>query len=271
MTELNRDVGIEEVVTLGGTGGPRLADGGAADLSQPAREQRIGAVLDKRRDIGGRRAAFGGVVLEAAVRWWVVGRRHDDAVCLPALAGAVVDEHGVGQRRGRRVPVVGVHQHVGPVGSQHLQRRYPRRFGQSVSVPGQEQRAIDTRTGPVLADRLRYGRNMVVVEIDPKARTAVAGRPKRDLLVGVGRVGVLAVVGGNQLGDVNEVGKERQVARLGGCSARCTLLVCLALSIWARLLGRVRATPSRVFPRMQVQATSMTTFRRPAWGRAYRK
>ena len=271
-----RDVGVEEVVTLGGAGRPRLADRGPADLAQPRGEQRIGAVLDHRRDIGRRRAAFRGVVLEAAVCWRVVGRRDDDAVG-PAPLG----RSGCGPARRGKAPAsactrpwaststvaplaASTSSAVTQAGSDRAWVSRARNRGPSMPAPG-----------PVVADRLRYDGNMVVVEADPEARTPVAGRPERDPLVGVGRVRVLAVVGGNQLGDVDEVGGSGRLSGAGVVRHGALSWFVWPWSIWAVMayMGRVRAVrePSRVFPRTQVQATSMTTFRRPAWGRAYRE
>ena len=56
---------------------------------------------------------------------------------------------------------------------------------------------------------------MVVVEVDPQARPPMPGGPKRDLLVGVGGVRVLAVVGGYQPGYVNEVGRSGRLSGPG--------------------------------------------------------
>ncbi len=78
---------------------------------------------------------------------------------------------------------------------------------------GEEQRAVDTGPGPVVADRLGSGANVIVVEASPQARPSVPGGPERHALVGNGRIGMLAVVRGHEASDVDEVGA---LGRLSG-------------------------------------------------------
>jgi hypothetical protein len=75
-----------------------------------------------------------------------------------------------------------------------------------VGVTGKEQRPVGTGPGPVVADRLGDGTDVIVVEASPQARPSVPGGPERHALIGNGRIGMLAVVRGDETSDVDEVG-----------------------------------------------------------------
>ena len=75
-----------------------------------------------------------------------------------------------------------------------------------MGVTGKEQRPVGTGLGPIVADRLGGGGNVVVVEADPQTRASVSGSPERNPLLGDGRIGMLAVVRGYEASDVHEVG-----------------------------------------------------------------
>jgi len=79
----------------------------------------------------------------------------------------------VRERRGRGEPVIGVDQQLHAVGREHLDGRDPGRLGQRVRVLGDEQRAVDALTGPVLADGLAGGGDVIVVERGLEGRPAV--------------------------------------------------------------------------------------------------
>ena len=70
---------------------------------------------------------------------------------------------------------------------------------------------------PVLDDRLGGGQDVELVERGLQARSAVSGRAERDPLVDVLRVGLVGVVGRDQLGDVDEVAV---LGRLSGALVR---------------------------------------------------
>ncbi len=178
------------------------------DTPQPGCEQRVRAVLDPGGHGGVSRPAVGRVVLEPAVRRWVVRRRDDDAVGepegLPGCAAGVVREDGVRDHRGggglpgRRDP--GVH----PVGGQYLQRAGERGCGQGVGVHTDEQRPVHLVGGSVFADRLRDRDDVVGVEGPAQRRPAVPGCSERDALGRLGGVGLVVVVGGQQRVHVDE-------------------------------------------------------------------
>lgn len=168
----------------------------------PASPPRISSLVRAGRDHL-RRVGVGGptgrVVLEAAVG--VVRGRDDDAVREahagrhPADAGdlaAVGCEDGVRDRRGRGVAAVGVDEDGDVVGDEHLESGGPRRFGQTVGVAPDEQRAVETLVAAVLADRLRRREDVRLVERGAQARSPVSRSTECDLLVDV--VGVWLAV-----------------------------------------------------------------------------
>jgi len=128
-------------------------------------------------------------------------------------AALVMHENRAGERRRRGVAAARVHQHAHVVGGQHLQRGDEGRLGQGVGVAADEQRAGDARPGPVVADRLRRGGDVVLVEGQPQRRPAVAGGAERHPLPGLVRVGVPGVVGGDERRHVDQVGSGGWLAR----------------------------------------------------------
>ena len=74
-----------------------------------------------------------------------------------------------------------------------------------MGVLGDEQRTVGALHRPVLHDRLGGGQDVELVERGLQARAAVPGRAERDPLVDVVGVGLLGVVQGDQLRDVDEV------------------------------------------------------------------
>ncbi len=120
-----------------------------------------------------------------------------------SVAG-VVREDRVGDHRGGGGFVAGSDAYVHPVRGEHCQRAVTSRHGQGVRVDAEEQRPVHPVRGAVLADRLRDRDDVVGVEGASQRRTAMPGRPERDPLGGVGGVGVLVVVGGQQRVHVDE-------------------------------------------------------------------
>jgi hypothetical protein len=118
-----------------------------------------------------------------------------------------------GDRRGGRVPAARVHQHPDLIGREHLQRAGLGRLGERVRVGPQVQRPADAMAGPVVADRLGGGQDVVLVERRGERRPAVPGGPERDALPDVAGIGVHRVVRGDQLGDVHQVTSGRGLPR----------------------------------------------------------
>ena len=108
--------------------------------------------------------------------------------------------------RGRRgVPAARVEQHPDAVGGEHLQRADLGRLGQRVRVRARGTAARRCPGGPVLADRLGGGDDVVLVERRRQRGPAVAGRAERHPLGGVIRVGMQRVVRGDQLRDIHQI------------------------------------------------------------------
>ena len=143
-----------------------MANGTRSHAVEPGREQLVGAAGDPAGRVGVGRPAVGRVVLEPAVVRRVVRGRDDDPVgqAGSARAPAVGAQDGVRHRRRRRVAVGGVDQHGDTVGGEHLEGADPRRLRQGVGVPAEEQRPVDALLGAVLADRLRGGEDVSLVE-----------------------------------------------------------------------------------------------------------
>ena len=173
---------------------------------QPVGQQLVGPVLDLPGDVGAGRPAVRRVVLEAAVRRRVVRRRDHDPVrarpgtrprCAPGSPGT--RPASACTRRGRRVSTrtplaASTSSALTCAGSDSACVSAPRNSGPSMPVPG-----------PVLADRLGGGQDVVLVERRGQRRPAVPGRAERHPLGRLAGIGMHGVVGGDQLGHVDEV------------------------------------------------------------------
>ncbi len=122
-------------------------------------------------------------------------RGDDDAVRVAAgqLAGgrrAVVVEpqDGVRHGGGGRDVVAAVDQDLHVVGDQDFHRRPPRRLGQRVGVPADQQRTGGALRGAILTDRLGDREDVRLVERPVEAGATVPGGAERDALVRVGEV-----------------------------------------------------------------------------------
>ena len=169
-------------------------------------EDAVRLVLDPARDVGVGRAAVGRVVLEPAVVWWVVRRRHDDPVgqVAPAVLGPVGDEDGVRDGRGRSESIGRVDAGIDPACHEHAEGRGRRRFGQCVSVAADEQRPAIAALHSIAAYRLGRRQDVGLVERVAERRAAMPRRPERHPLGRVGRVGSAVVIGRQQGVDIDE-------------------------------------------------------------------
>ena len=157
------------------------------------------------------------VVLESAVLGRVVGRGDDDAVGPRPAVRAVPPEDGVGDDRRRGVAVRRVDPYLHAVRREHLEGGPERGLGEGVGVLAEEEGARCAVGRAVLADRLRRGEDVGLVEAGPERRAAVPGGPEGDPLGPVGGVRPRGVVGGEKAGDVDEVGG---LGRLAGARMR---------------------------------------------------
>ena len=182
------DVGAQEVVRLGDAPRARVRDAahavqvGARGARSPASAIQPVASVSAGPPCGGlylnppsRGGLCDGVTTMPSARPAPVVR--------PPLARRIAcDTAGVG-----REAVGGVDEHRDVVRDQHLDRAHPGRLGQPVRVPAEEQRAVEALGRAVLADRLRGGQDVRLVERCVQARPAVPGRAERDLLARVAR------------------------------------------------------------------------------------
>ena len=175
----------------------------------------------------------------------------------PGGAPAVGADDRVRHRRGRRVAVAVVDQHGDVVGGQHLERGGPRRLGERVRVAADEERAVVALLAAVVADRLRRRGDVGVVERRPEAGPAVAAGAEGDLLVHVLGVRHPGVVGGDQVGDVD------QVTGLGGLSgAGCCVCGCHGAILVPTAVARRGPAPPR---KISVGAVETRPARPSSW------
>ena len=166
----------------------------ACTSATPAREQRVGAVLNPLGHVGVRRSAVRRVVLEAAVLGRIVRGRDHDAVGEVGRAAAVVGENGPRDDRRRRDAAVALEDGLDTVRGQHFERGALRRLGQRVRVLAHVERTIDAVSAPVVADRLRDRRDVRLGERAVERRAAMPARAKAHELARVARVRLPFVV-----------------------------------------------------------------------------
>ena len=95
-------------------------------------------------------------------------------------------------------------QRLHAVGGQHLQRGAQRGRRGGVRVRAQEQRPGDAGPRAVLADRLRDGQDVRLVEGAVLGGAAVAAGAEGDPLARVAGIGAALVVGGDQTIDIDQ-------------------------------------------------------------------
>ena len=186
------DVRLEKIVFVRRRRLARLRVRRALDARDARAQELVGARLHDVGDVGVGRPAVGRVVLEAAVARRVVRGRDDDAVGEPAgrCASVVVREDRARQRgRGReagaaRLGVVGREEGLDAVRGEDLEGRLLRGRRGGVRVDAEKERPRDAGPRAVLADGLRDGQDVRLVEGAVLGRAAVAARPEADELRG---------------------------------------------------------------------------------------
>ena len=192
---------------------------------RPAANNLIGAPLDPRGDFGVGGTAVRRVVLEAAVFGRVVRRRHHDAVGIARVVPVVLEN---GKRHGRRRRELPLRRDAGldPVRSEHLERGSRGRLGQRVRVDAHVERPVDPLRHAVVTDRLRRREDVFLVEAEAKRRPPVAGSAKAHAVARLLRIGLIVVVRGDELGDVDQdvrrrrLTSERMHVHRGICSSQ---------------------------------------------------
>ncbi|KAF5034809.1 hypothetical protein DSECCO2_592160 [anaerobic digester metagenome] len=175
----------------------------------------VGHVLDDAGDVGVGRAARRRVVLEAAVGRGIVGGCDDDAVGAHVLVVAVKRQDGVGDYGRRRIAPARLDARGHAVGGEHFQGGYKRRLGQGVGVHAEKKRPGDALPGAVVADGLRRGQDVGLVEGGVEGTAAMARSAEGDALQGIGRIGGKGIVGGDEPGHVDEQEPGRRLAGQG--------------------------------------------------------
>ncbi len=145
-----------------------------ADRAESFRQDLVGTVLNGLGGAGIGGPAVGRVVFEAAIVGRIVRGRDHDAVGQSAGAPAIVAEHRVRERRGRRVSQCLVHHHLDIVGRQHLERAGEGGLGEGVSILGQEQGTIGAVGRPVFTDGLGNRQDVAFVERAVEGGAAVS-------------------------------------------------------------------------------------------------
>ena len=140
----------------------------------------------------------------------------------------VVGEDGVGERGGGGVGEVGVDHDVNVVGGEDLEGGGEGGLGEGVCVLRQEEGAGGVLVAAIVNDGLGDGGDVVFVEGSVEGAAAVAGGAEGYTLRGDGGVRMEGVVGGDEAGEIDQVGWERKLAGLvGGLS----LLVAHAVDV----------------------------------------
>ena len=157
-------------------------------------------------DVGICRATFGGVVFDAAVFRWVVGRGDHNAIGQIIVVGiGVVGQNGVRNHRRWGVATAVLNAHANTVGNQYFHGGAKGGFRQCMGVFTQVQRAFDTCIGTVFGNGLTNSGNVVFVEGGFQGRTTVTRGAELDLLARViQNFRLIAIVGCDQRRHVDQ-------------------------------------------------------------------
>ena len=115
--------------------------------------------------------------------------------------------------RRRRVFATGRNHGFHPVGGQHLQCAFKCRLRQRMRVEADVQRAANTLTRAVVADRLADRQHMPLVKARLERRTPMARGAECHSLPRYGRVGHLRVVGCDEFGHIHQHRRRGRLAR----------------------------------------------------------
>ena len=142
-------------------------------------------------------------------------RSYYNSVGESRLAPAVVAKNGVRHGRGRGVLIVLRQHDIDPARRQHLERAGDGRLGQRVGVHTKKQRTVGAALFTVLADGLADCQHMPLVKTIEKRTAAMSGSAERDALFRDARIGLIAVIRGDQPGNVDQHLARRRFARQG--------------------------------------------------------
>ncbi len=103
-----------------------------------------------------------------------------------SFAAAVVNENGSRDDGRRRDAVVSLNDCIHIVGRQNFERGALGRIGHCVRILAHVERAVSAGAPPVIADRLRDGKNVRFGEGAMQRRAAMSAGSETDHLVGIG-------------------------------------------------------------------------------------
>jgi hypothetical protein len=167
---------------------------GPRHIGVVAAQQFVGTILYPacHVDIGG--PAVGRVVFEAAVLRRIVGRRDRDAIGQSILSPAIVNENRMRDHRYRRYAVVWLNNRFHTVCRQNFNGCALRGTGQRMRILAHVERAVDVMPSAVVANGLRNGEDVRLIECAEQRRAAMAARAEADQLARVGQIGFPLVI-----------------------------------------------------------------------------
>src|SRR5215813_12010969 len=138
-------------------------------------------------------------------------RCDDDTVRAPLLSTVVVSKNSVRDYRRRSVAIISIDHHLHAIRCQHLQGAGKCRLGKRVRIHAYVERSVNALLLAMEANRLRYCKNVRLIESSIERGAAMTGSSKRDALRGYCWIGSPRVIRGHQPRDINQ---QRWVGRL---------------------------------------------------------
>src|SRR5215813_3949918 len=131
-------------------------------------------------------------------------RCDDDTVRAPLLSTAVVSKNSVRDYRRRSVAIVSIDHHLNTIRCQHLQGAGKSRLGKRVRIHAYVERSVDALLLAIEANRLRYCKNVCLIERSIERGAAMTGSSKRDALRGYCWIDSPCVIRGHEPRDIDQ-------------------------------------------------------------------
>jgi hypothetical protein len=144
------------------------------------------------------------VVLEASVLRRFVGRGDDNPVGQGARSAPVVYQNGMRDHGSGGISESLLNHHFHPVCGENLEGRDETGLGKSVGVHSEEKGAVDPGCLSVIANGLRHGQDVELIEASSEGGPPVPGGPEFNSLRSFLGIGMLGVIGRHQPGNVDE-------------------------------------------------------------------
>ena len=145
-----------------------------------------------------------GVIFEATILRWVVGRRDYNAISEILFSIAVVYQNRPRDNWRRRNAVALLNQRLNLVGGQHLERRTLRWTRERVRVLAHEQRTRGALDSAVVANGLCDSKNVRLIERNSQGRAAVPAGSEVNRLIRIVYVGARVKVGAFKLSHIDQ-------------------------------------------------------------------